>query len=70
MPEAMNAHLERTAKVIKDLLYLMHVESEGRQPDDAAESDAWLKRLEVDANYWTKQFFRHYEAPSPEKANA
>ena len=61
---------ERTAEVIKDLLYLMQVEAEGPQPDDASESEAWLRGLEVDFNYWTKQFFRHYEPPSADKANA
>jgi len=66
----MSAHLERTAEVIKDLLYLMQVEAEGPQPDDEDGSDAWLNKLELDSSYWTKQFFRHYEAPSREKANA
>ena len=59
----MNAHLERTAEVIKDLLYLMQVEAEGPQPDDLAESEAWLNKLEFNSRYWTKQFFRHYEIP-------
>ena len=68
----MNAHLERTAEVIKDLLYLMQVETEGPQPDDEDGSDAWLARLELDARYWTKQFCRHYEASirSKEHSNA
>ena len=66
----MNAHLERTAEVIKDLLYLIQVEAEGPQPDDPAESEAWLTRLESTSNYWTKQFFRHYESASQEKVNA
>ena len=59
------SELETAKTVIKDLLYLMQLESEGPHPDDEDGADAWLNKLELDANYWTNKFHRHYFALGP-----